>query len=494
MIGQAAVKDRSINIREFRSCSPKQSEFLDACFAKSETSTNRLRYVLGGGQGFGGKSYSIRTGVIECAMRLRQAGVENPVQTVFCKTLGDVSGRHLSEVHRDQHAVTGQANGLGLFGDYAQTRDGHYEFRFAGRYKDLGICEFRHAGQLDRQKGIGRDYVWVDELTQFDRDEWAHITYWARTAKAHAPFLGIGAATNPDGVGNWWVKKLWVDRDFDGEFNDDPDVKAEMFKFIPFSVHDNPAANEEAIQMLQSLPGQLYKSRYLGEWDLLTGSRFPYNKDVHSFTWDQFVEFFDPERAIGYMDIIRDGGLMSLYASFDYGTSVNSASSYQVHARHRWLDRVHVWTLAELYMEGIPLYEQAKRILELEESFPVSIRYCDPALQGTKDFTARGAIDAFMGEGVIFWPAVNKRTQGWDVMEKMMDYKLDGQDLVRPPEWRVHESCRNLHAFLRNAPRDEVNPQDIPSSFKRDHSGDSARYGHIMQYNPASSGKLSIRS
>ena len=61
-------------------------------------------------------------------------------------------------------------------------------------------------------------------------------------------------------------------------------------------------------------------------------------------------------------------------------------------------------------------------------------------------------------------------------METMMRYKMNGGELELHPEWRIHESCKELHTFLANAPRDELSPEDVSRKFKKDHAGDSVRY------------------
>lgn len=357
-----------------------------------------------------------------------------------------------------------------LFGDIRLTRTGYYEFAFHN--KALGIVEFRHGQNLPRRRGAEYDFGWIDELTQFSREDYDAIKYMIRSSR-NPPFLGVGCATNPDGIGNSWVKKWWVDRNFD-DLTDEDLIDPDDFVFVPFTIHDNPANNESAIKMLKGQSELLRRSRYYGEWDLLSGTRFGiYNEGVHVFEWDMFQQFYNPDETA--IEILNTKGLFNFYGSFDYGTAADSASAFHIHAVD--VNR-RVWTLSELYMSDTLLRDQAEQILDHIGPLKLRAIYCDPALRGMGDDVAGlSRLQLFYQNGINMIPSLNDRVEGWGQMEDYLYWKgKPHEEGYIPPKWRVHRNCTNLRKFLRNAPRDPHNQEDVAKNFKEDHAGDGPRY------------------
>lgn len=477
----ASQQEIGVSVREYRSTSPKQAEFLDACFGLGDYPIHGedeiMRFILGGGAGFGGKSYAIRTGVLEAALRLSAAGVRNPRQLVICKVLGDLEERHIAGIEDDVHAVTGQPNGLCNFGTIRMMRTGHYLFTFEGEYAALGTVVFKHGNDINRRRGAGYHVIWVDELTQFERDEFDSMRYMLRSAVG-VPFLLFAGATNPDGIGNAWVKKLWVDR----AFGDEPGLIPGSFHFVRFFAQDNPCYNRQVEINLASISNRfIRRARQLGEWDMLTSTRFAYSETVHSFSWQNMLDHYGVN--CRPMELLTFPGMFSIIGSFDYGFGAESASVYYLHAVG---PDGYVWTFGELYMEEIGLRDQAAMILEFEKGLNVEMRWCDPALKITgSDITGKSRINLFIENGVVFYESINERVAGWAVLDYGLDYRINDEGvLTRKPQWRIHENCPEAHQFLRNALADQHKPEDVAKKFKRDHSGDAMRYGLTMVITP----------
>lgn len=474
--------------REFRCCSPAQRLFLDACFGvgvKARTDGRTKLYVLGGGAGFGGKSYSIRTGIFEAAVRLAEAGVNNPLQLVCCLMETDLEERHINKILHSQdtyphdgedHSRRGQD--IGLLNVGTLKREGKSQaWTFTFTDTTLGKVYFRHAKNLDRRKGAEYDMIWVDELTQFNRDDFDSFNYILRSSK-NPPFLSFVGVTNPDGLGNWWVRKLWVP-----EFQDFSDEKLtkEQFVFVPFRATDNPTFNADVEATLTSASDVMVKSRWYGEWDIISGMRFRFQESVHTFTWRDFVKFYmGKETADASTDsmindyareLLLDDDLLVHYASFDPGLA---HASFHVHAVDK---HGNVWTWRELYMNDMIIVEQADAILKEIAGLKIRKMFADPALWGRDQGTGLARVSQFRKKGINFFPAYNDRVSGWSLIDEKLDYK--GQPNTEgflKPKAMIHSGCKMLCHGLRNAPANKNNPDDIDPQFKDDHALDDYRY------------------
>jgi hypothetical protein len=480
--------------RDFRNCSGKQRLLLDTAFGigiiKGEvTEEEKKLFVLGGGSGFGGKSFTIRTGVYEAAMRLAASGVKNPLQLVACITETDLEERHINMILEQQDVYPSSPSFEGWDASRAGEDIGLLnvaELRRVGKaqvwvliFHDprLGKVYFRHAKNLERRRGVQYDMIWVDELTQFEKDHFFAFSYMLRSSK-NPPFLSFVGVTNPDGIGNDWVRKLWVPefQDFSGE-----KLNRHQFYFIPFLPSDNPTYNKDVENTLLSARDELVKSRFYGIWDIISGTRFRYKENVHSFSWRSFLTFYlgmeavtrmtDNEVSIQARKLLQNQDMFAHYCSFDPGLS---AAAFYIHAvdQHGF-----IWTWREIYMEGMIIKEQAALITSETMGIKIQGRYADPALWGKEQGTGLARINQFRNHGITFRRGNNDRVSGWAMMDEKLDYKGEpGRDGFRPPLWRMHESCKQLHFFIRNVPSAKHNPDDTDHNFKRDHAGDSCRY------------------
>lgn len=471
------------NWRDFRNSSPKQRAYLDACFGVGhykQAGAIKKRFVLGGGAGYGGKSFAIRTGIYECARRLVQAGVTTPKQLVCCITETDLEERHIKEILECQDIYPhdgpdkerrGEDIGLLNVGDLV--REGKAQvWTFIFHDRSLGKVYFRHAKNVDRRRGVQYDAIWVDEITQFEWEEFKALDYMLRSAK-NPPFLLFAVVTNPDGPGNWWVRKYFVPQYQD--FSDVKKLKKSQFYFVPFRATDNPTFNEDVAATLQSDSDYLVKSRWLGEWDILTGTRFKFFESVHTFGWRDFLRHYlgaeaealipDERVRIESIKLLFDDSLFAHYGSFDYGLA---ESDFHIHA----VDTQRtVWTWFERSMTNTILKHQASTILSDIKDIKIRRIYADPALKARDDATGLARNEQFRRLGLKLRMAYNDREPGWTVMDSFLDYAEDVK-----PRWRVHKSCRRMVFGMKNAPRDSKKPDDIDTTWPHDHAPDSGRY------------------
>jgi hypothetical protein len=461
---------------------------LDACFGLgSEFQIPEgvtKRFVLGGGAGFGGKSFNIRTGVYEYALRMAARGVKNPRQLVCCLVETDLEERQITPILdcQDIYPEDGpdwnrRGQDIGLLNVGSLKREGKSQtWVLTFHDKRLGKVFFRHAKNLDRRKGGQYDAVWVDELTQFKYEDFQAFDYLLRTSKgSDLLFCGV---TNPDGIGNAWVRKLWVPKyqKFAGTKYD-----KRQFFFIQFFAKDNPTFNQDVENTLTAQE-QHYKARWLGEWDVLTGTRFSYYaEDVHSFNWRQFLDHYLGKEAAAKLNTDEINFAVKklllserffVFTSFDPGLL---EAAYGFHAVDAF---GYVWTFRECIMKLLHIPDQAEKILEEEEGLTVRKRYCDPAIQGSDQGSGKSRRAQFRNAGIAFVMGKNDRIDGWATIDAMLRYKGDPnfEEGFTPPKWRIHTSCESIHNFLRNAPRSKHNPDDVQDGCDDDHAGDMVRY------------------
>lgn len=418
--------------------------------------------MLYGGAGYGGKSDALRTATLELNATLAQLGFPGRWGALFCETYRDLADRIVRKLQRESEP--GRPS-LSKYGEVKKDDVHGWYFRFFD--PALGGFYLRNLDDSKKYKGAEFDWVLVDEVTTITRDQFSDVLYTLRSSSGQ-PFLPFGAATNPDGVGHAWVKKLWIERDFSGE----PSIlDPEDFIFVPAKAWDNPTFNQSVEQRIRGHSDPLIvEARWNGSWDLNTGARFSkFSRGIHVVDWDWFEREY---RCVGQSaQALLDPALFTLYGSLDYGTSNDAASVFLVHAVDY---KKNVFTVAELWMAGTYLSEQAALISQVTEKMKLRKVYCDPSLKGKSD-SGISRIRAFRELGVSMVPASNDRVEGWATMDRFLEYRSNGEEMV-PPRWRILGDCKNLIRELVSAPRDDKRHEDVDQSFEDDHALDSARY------------------
>lgn len=423
----------------------------------------------------------LRTAIPEVHVAYARAGIQFPVTALFSSTYITLSDRQIKKFG-SENPFNGEA--IIPLADLGQVRENKlYGLHFAFADPRLGVCLLRNADDPDKYRGSEFMTSFIEELTELSRDQYEGIRY--ATRGGGLPFSTMLSVSNPDGRGAGWVKKLFVDRDF----ADEPEGLHEKdFIFIQSYVHDNPAATQDDIDRLRSNPNEmLVKSRYLGEWDVLTGLRFSqFSRKVHLFEWQDFFGDLGIPAVPNPIRLLQDKSEnlgLRLYGSFDYGTAATSASVLYLHAVD-WKKKC--WTFSELTMSGYYLDEQAKIVKDYIAPFGRNLEriYCDPALQG-RDDNGLTRIDRFRELGVRMIPASNDRIEGWASLDAVLFYDRDEAGRKQgPPSLRVHPTCKGFIRDILNAPRDEKKPEDVDPEGGVHHWLDAMRYFVHTHYGP----------
>lgn len=394
--------------------------------------------------------------MVEIPGRLKELGYGRARGALFCVDYPRLMDRHYRKVMEE----------LADVGTIKNTKTEGTVFR--AHDPELGSVYLRNAKDPDKYRGIEYDFVLMDELTEFTRDEFDSIMYQLRSPR-DLPFLAMGAASNPDGIGHGWCKKLWIDRDFSNEKGySDSD-----FFFIPAKAYDNPTFTDTIKARLTGFADDmLVKSRWDGSWDIASGTRFgTFSREAHVITEEQFYNMM----GMRWMQAARDPEF-TVYGCLDYGTDIYAASAFYLfivsnHGR--------IFVCMELYMSGKTLEQQAKIISAAIKDIPVKRIYADPALWGSgKESDGICRAVKFRKHGISLVRGINDRVEGWASIDACLHYMKDEEGRVlHPPRMVILSHCKQLISDIAEAPRDEVNHEDVRRRFKRDHSLDAIRYG-----------------
>lgn len=469
--------------RRLRNLTPKQRSFCDALTCQGRYSGLREHHgtapatprILYGGAGYGGKTHALLSATMELNTELARLGFPGQYGMLLTRTYKQAQMRHILEMSKPWDTGYDSTDRFLEYGYMTGVTDRIHGLAFHFHEKALGGFLIRNIDDPGKYRGSQVAWALVDELTENTRDDFDAILYTIRGGRL--PIKAFGAATNPDGIGHSFCKKLWIEQDFEDEEMMDP----RDFVYIPALPQDNPTFDETVAATLAGTSDPLLrKARWEGSWDLNLAARFAFTEGVHKFTTDEFLRAIRHEPGDNPWFLIEQYGL-PVYGSLDYGTSERSGSPYYLHVLDD-ASPVNIWTMAELYMKGQRMPQQASAIHALERRTAVpKRRYADPSLWGriandeTKTSLTRSA--RFRELGLRLTQGINDRIEGWETMDQLLWYERgpDGTLSTRP-RWRIHESCKNLLRALGGAPRDKHNPEDVDTDYDLDHALDSVRY------------------
>jgi len=391
--------------------SNKQLEFLKAT----------SRYVAYGGARGGGKSWCIRFKAVALAMC-------HPGITILIvrATYDDLKKNHIRELQKMLRGVA----------KYKET-DKLFEFP-NGSVIYFQYCD--NANDIDRFQGVEYDVAFIDEATQLSEEQFRAISASIRGVNnfPHRVYL----TCNPGGVGHAWVKRLFIDRDYQEHEN------PVDYTFIPAKVSDNKILLEtdtNYIEMLKSLPEGLRRAWLEGDWDALAGQYFSeFRKDKH------------------VIEPIEIPSSWRRYVSIDYGLDM-LACYWSAFAPDGTC-----YIYRELYQSNLIVSEAAERMLELTGDEDIFAYLAPSDLWGKSAETGRSQAESFNDSGVYLTKVVARsRVDGWmDVHEWLSSGKL-----------KIFSTCNNLIRCFPLIQHDDHRPNDTANDpHELTHSLDSIRY------------------
>ncbi len=401
----------------------------------------RAPFIAYGGAKGGGKTWAVRTKAVGGA-------VCNPGIRILImrRTYPELEENHIGPIVRSvppEIASYNVTNRRLSFFNGSSVKFGHW------------------SGELSELEYQGQEFDWIfiDEATQFTERTFNYLKGCLRGVSPYQKRMYL--TCNPGGVGHSWVKRLFIDRDY--QKSDDPERREEPedYVFIPATVEDNKfllKSSPHYLKMLSQMPENVRRAYRYGDWDALGGSYFSeFRRGVHTFA---------PMKIPAHW---------RRYRSIDYGLDMLAVLWIAVDEE----GRSHVYR--EWTKERLIVRDAARGILE--RTLPgeyIEATFAPPDLWSTQKDTGRTMEEIFRSVGVPLTRADNNRVQGHMMIKDMLSAGERG------PELLISGNCQRLISDLTAIQADETNPNDCAREpHEVTHTVDALRYYCVSRVAPA---------
>lgn len=366
---------------------PRQVEFLTAT----------ARYVGYGGARGGGKSSAVQMKAI--LMALGMPGIH---QTIVRRTMPEVRENHIKK-------LVEKTAGLATYNEQRRT------LTFTGgSVIHFDYCETD--ADLTHYQGVETDILYIDEGTHFTKHQFDVMDMTVRGVNNYPKRTYI--TCNPGGVGHEWVKRLFIDREYQsGEHPED-------YMFIRSSVRDNiplQITNPGYINSLERLEPELRRRWLDGEWEIAEGRFFPgWKRETHVIEPFEIPPYWRRYRAIDY-GLDR---LVCLWAAAD--------------------DMGNMVIYRELAASDLIVSDAAKAICDMSPADEhIEMTFAPPDLFGRQKDTGRSLWELFQDGGIDLTKSGNGRIEGWANLKEWLKV-IPGEDGEERPRLRVFSTCGEL--------------------------------------------------
>jgi hypothetical protein len=322
-------------------------------------------------------------------------------------------------------------------------------------------------------------WLYIDELTHFEREVYNKLKSRVRAAKWLNIRPRIRCTANPGGPGHGWVKAYFITI---GEpfKKHEREIKSTMLgatqmrtiQYIPAYVTDNPYVSEDYVYQLEQLPLKIRKALLFGDWDVFEGQVF--------MEWRDDPEHYVDRKWTHVIEPFKIPKSWRRWRSFDFGYarpfSVGWWAMDNDGAFYRY-DELYGW-------DGTPnvgckwhppqIAQEIKRIEQERRDHENIIGIADPSI--FDDSRGDSIAKQMAREGIRFREGDNSRIDGKMQLHYRLSFGEDGYPLIYIFNW-----CRN---FIRTVPEltyDEKHPEDVDTDGE-DHIYDETRY--MIQEHP----------
>lgn len=215
----------------------------------TEAADNHKFTLYGGARG-PGKSHWLRYYPVRFLLRCAAQGLKGVRVGLFCEDYTSLKDRHITKI------ATTFPDWLGRL--QTSKSDG-LSYTLAPRYGG-GIMALRNLDDPKKYKSSEYALIAVDELTMNPES-----TFHALHGSLRWPGISetkFIAASNPDGPGQQWVRRFWIENELPAEmarYNG-------QFAFVPGRAGDNPYLDGSYMDTLESLPEMLRRAWLEGDW------------------------------------------------------------------------------------------------------------------------------------------------------------------------------------------------------------------------------------
>lgn len=404
----------------------------------------RKKHIGYGGARGGGKSWAVR--IKASLLAIQYAGIRI---CIVRKTYKELEENHVTQLSQM------------LFG-IAKYNQSKKKFTFYnGSTITLQYCD--KDKDLENFQGVEYDIFFIDEATQLSEHQMKIIAASCRGTNNFPK--RIYYTCNPGGQGHGYIKRIFIDRNFnEGENPDD-------YEFIQALVDDNTALMEmqpEYKQQLEALPENLRKAWLFGDWNIFEGQFFEdFVDDPNHYLDRQWTHVIEPFEIPKYWEI---------YRSYDFGYSKPFSCAWWAVDQDGVFYRIlEYYGCTKEANTGIKLTanEQFAKIKEIEKTHrwlkDKNIHgIADPAIwEGSKGESIN---DIALKYQIYFTPGDNARIPGWQQIHYRFQFDENGY-----PMMYIFNTCK---AFIRTIPLllySETKPEDVDTDME-DHVADETRY------------------
>ena len=414
---------------------------------EAHESVSLYKYLLYGGAMGGGKSYWLRWETAwHLALLTKKYGITGIVGGLFCEDYPSLKDRQVSKIAQE-------------FPDWLG--DMHADHKEYGKCfiakPEYGswVMALRNLDDASKYKSAEFAVIAIDELTKNKKevfDDMKTRLRWSGISSFDCKFL---SGTNPGEIGHAWVKKWWLDRDFEEEMI----PSSKQFFYIPAKAEDNNHIDVGYLDTLDSLPSDKRKAYRDGDWSIFKGQYFS--------EWREAIHVIEPFALS--LDYRR-------FVCGDYGFAKPSAIYWCA------IDEDGViYVYRELYVTEHTYEELMAKIVSLTpDSEKIDFMVFDPAIWAKKDSPISGAdkmqakYKELTGKAVNLQQGENSRVVGWgQVREYLKPFIRNGVQIAK---LQVFSVCNNLTRTLPGLVYDKNRVEDVDSDGE-DHAGDAVRYG-----------------
>jgi len=413
---------------------------------EAERASQGHRHTLFGGSAGGGKSYYLRWSLIHALLYYAATYKLTGVRVgLFCEDYPSLHDRQISKIEAELPVWLGR---------YHSTAK---ELRLHARY-GAGVLCYRSLNEPSQFRSAEFAQMAFDESTTClpSQDTYDFLITRLRWPGIPDTDWRMKSATNPGGPGHLWIKRRWIDRQFEGL------ERPEEYAFVPARVSDNPYLPPGYADSLAALPEELRRAYLDGDWNVFLGQIFgEWRHDIHVLAPFE-IPLSWPR-----------------YRSIDYGYAAPSAVYWIAEGPGR-----HYYVYRELYQAGLGPLELAQTIRAMSPAEEgVAYTVADPSLFAHNEQTGISNAMVLQANGVPCVPGDNHRVPGWRQLHDYLEVYEEpvGGEMAPTAHLQVFSGCANLIRTLPALPYSKTRTEDADTDAE-DHSCDSIRY--LVQSRP----------
>lgn len=419
--------DSYISLNKMTNFTPKQDEAFRSMF-------NHTFTLFGGSRG-AGKSRWLRWAMLSWILYQAKVGFPGIIGGLFSSTYTSLKDRQISKISVE-------------FPDWLGTLKENKTLGLAfylNRKYGGGAITLKNLDESSKYKSAEFGIIGIDELTEHTVDTFNILIGSLRWPGLKRPCFIAGS--NPDGIGNGWVKEYFIHHTYPKEL----EPLSEEFNFVPALPTDNPYLDNSYYIMLNSLPDELRRAWLLGDWDVFQGLAFKtFSKKKHVIEPMDIPDYW--ARIVGI-----DSGYRAPFCAL-FG------------ARNPDNGRIIIYK--EIYETELTDRQQARRILDLSDNLELkAIRYGDPSMWTRKtQEVVTSTAQIYAQNGCFLHRGNNDRMDGKRKIDRLLQNLEDGL-----PGLLIFDTCPNLIKELSTLIHDKLHPEDVDTRMS-DHCFDALKY------------------